>query len=332
MTGFNKFPSIESFAHVYKGQQRYLTPARLRYGAKIKLHGTNAAVRIEEDGGIYAQSRTRDITPADDNCGFAAWVFDHLDAWEEAANCGPMGTLTFYGEWAGPGVQSGDAVAQLDTKYFFLFAVQIDDEVVVDPKEIEQLMPELDHVLALPWDRVYNEPLDFGDPEAAQAFADHLNEQVELVGAQDPFIHGIFGVDGPGEGWVFMPLENMDGEDFGFVDRDWFSAVTFKVKAARHAVKQGKAATRDIEVPSEVLEFVDMFVTEGRCQQALNTVCDGLAEAEKTGNFLRWMGEDIKKESVEELAEMGLKWGDVSKQVTNAARTWYREELGRIVP
>ena len=39
-----------------------------------KLDGTNAQVLITEDGQILAGSRTRWITPQDDNFGFAAWV------------------------------------------------------------------------------------------------------------------------------------------------------------------------------------------------------------------------------------------------------------------
>ena len=39
-----------------------------------KLDGTNAQVFITEDGDLFAGSRTRWITPQDDNYGFARWV------------------------------------------------------------------------------------------------------------------------------------------------------------------------------------------------------------------------------------------------------------------
>ncbi len=42
-----------------------------------KIDGTNAQVFIAEDGTLLAGSRTRWITPADDNFGFAAWVEAH---------------------------------------------------------------------------------------------------------------------------------------------------------------------------------------------------------------------------------------------------------------
>jgi hypothetical protein len=45
-----------------------------------KIDGTNAQVCIGKDGAILAGSRTRWITPQDDNHGFAAWVEAHRDA------------------------------------------------------------------------------------------------------------------------------------------------------------------------------------------------------------------------------------------------------------
>ena len=42
-----------------------------------KIDGTNACVGIVDDV-VFAQSRSRVITPGDDNFGFAAWVEKHL--------------------------------------------------------------------------------------------------------------------------------------------------------------------------------------------------------------------------------------------------------------
>jgi hypothetical protein len=94
--------------------------ARLSRGCVIteKIDGTNASVFIDAErlcddgleegavaqvGGltIYAGSRTRWITPAADNFGFAAWVKAHA---EELVTLGPG---HHYGEWWGSGVQRG---------------------------------------------------------------------------------------------------------------------------------------------------------------------------------------------------------------------------------
>lgn len=64
-----------------------------------KIDGTNAQVFIDEDGQIKAGSRTRWITPQEDNYGFASWV---------EANRGELlklGVGRHFGEWWGAGIQ-----------------------------------------------------------------------------------------------------------------------------------------------------------------------------------------------------------------------------------
>lgn len=83
-----------------------------------KIDGTNAAVGIlsaaeQADLGIwtpgadeepaplvYAQSRTRLITPEDDNFGFAKWVQTHSSRLAEL-----LGPGLHFGEWWGSGIQ-----------------------------------------------------------------------------------------------------------------------------------------------------------------------------------------------------------------------------------
>lgn len=58
-----------------------------------KIDGTNAQICILEDNRIIAGSRTRWITPEDDNFGFARWVKEHED---ELRLLGPG---SHFGEW-----------------------------------------------------------------------------------------------------------------------------------------------------------------------------------------------------------------------------------------
>lgn len=64
-----------------------------------KIDGTNAQILIGDDGSIVAGSRSRWITPDDDNHGFAAWVADNAD---ELRLLGPG---RHFGEWWGLGIQ-----------------------------------------------------------------------------------------------------------------------------------------------------------------------------------------------------------------------------------
>jgi len=65
-----------------------------------KLDGTNAQVIVTDDGRVLAGSRTRLITPGDDNFGFARWVEDHKDELAKA-----LGFGRHFGEWWGAGIQ-----------------------------------------------------------------------------------------------------------------------------------------------------------------------------------------------------------------------------------
>jgi len=80
-----------------------------------KMDGTNASIFIEpkpvigsdiskvtaitDDFLIYAGSRTRWITPQDDNFGFAKWVKEH------ATELVALGAGHHFGEWWGSGIQ-----------------------------------------------------------------------------------------------------------------------------------------------------------------------------------------------------------------------------------
>ena len=95
-----------------------------------KIDGTNASILIlplkDSDptpakalsisGGlaVLAGSRTRWITPDDDNFGFAAWVKDHLG---ELRGLGPG---HHFGEWWGSGIQRGYGLTKGE-KRFSLF-------------------------------------------------------------------------------------------------------------------------------------------------------------------------------------------------------------------
>ena len=78
-----------------------------------KIDGTNAQIIITDDGQIGAGSRTRLITPQDDNFGFARWVEEHKE--ELIPGLGPG---RHFGEWWGGKIQRGYGLTE---KRFSLF-------------------------------------------------------------------------------------------------------------------------------------------------------------------------------------------------------------------
>jgi hypothetical protein len=98
-----------------------------------KIDGTNAAIGIVEfeyldeatgDGmvghRVYAQSRTRLLSPHDDNMGFAAWVEQHRETLIKT-----LGPGLYFGEWWGQGIQRGYGLTE---KRFSLFDTEKWDE------------------------------------------------------------------------------------------------------------------------------------------------------------------------------------------------------------
>ena len=64
-----------------------------------KIDGTNAQILITEDGQMLVGSRTRWITPEQDNAGFARWALEHREELMQ------LGAGRHFGEWWGQGIQ-----------------------------------------------------------------------------------------------------------------------------------------------------------------------------------------------------------------------------------
>lgn len=79
-----------------------------------KIDGTNAQVYVSEEGQVFAGSRSRWITPEEDNFGFAAWVRDNAETLRG------LGPGSHFGEWWGAGIQRRYGLTE---KRFSLFNV-----------------------------------------------------------------------------------------------------------------------------------------------------------------------------------------------------------------
>lgn len=81
-----------------------------------KIDGTNASIYIGEDGEFLTGSRTRWITPSDDNFGFSRWAHEHKEELMQ------LGVGTHFGEWWGSKIQRGYGLTNGE-KRFSLFNV-----------------------------------------------------------------------------------------------------------------------------------------------------------------------------------------------------------------
>lgn len=123
-----------------------------------KIDGTNAQVLITDDGQILAGSRTRWLSPAEDNFGFAKWVDAHKDML--IAGLGPG---RHFGEWWGQGIQRNYGLKE---KRFSLFNTlrwveygQVPAPIPsADPRIIkyQDVLPECCSLVPLIWRGIFN--------------------------------------------------------------------------------------------------------------------------------------------------------------------------------
>lgn len=328
---FEKFTKIGKLSDaVYLMRRMHPEGVSVKIRGKVKIHGTNAGIRVA-GGEITAQSRNRDLFVGDDNYGFAMWVKElGLEAVQ-----GDVG-FVIYGEWAGKGIQNGVASSKMDGKTFFIFAIKyFDDGLYVDnPFAINRILelrfPTLharEDVEVIPW---YTDEMEistkFEDAAALQEVANAINQMVEVVDAEDPYIKELYGIEGHGEGIVFTPAICPDR------DKLTYSDLVFKAKGASHQTQKVRApVTIDPETVKAGNEFARSYVTETRLLQGVESTKIEYSLS-NMGTFLKWLSEDIRSESeVEREANPELpEWKKLSKVCSGLAVQWFKQQCEKI--
>lgn len=371
---FMPWPEIEGFHNIRKfirvdpgewwhKKELFSGTSEVVYRAKVKLHGTNAAVRVSMDGTVTAQSRTNIITPESDNAGFARWVKNNEEAWRNAFKVeskfdGAVHYLNaiVYGEWIGPGIQKGVAVSEIPKKSFAVFALRFMDKdedpgdmLMVEPDRIEMYgLHKIPDTYILPW---YSHPCHHGcdtnitnlltidwkqtDEELSKTIAP-VNDWVAEVEANDPWVQATFGVKGTGEGLVFYPMSEAHKGSM-----ESFTNLCFKAKGEKHKnIATAKPVQVSAEAAASLDAFVSMVLTEARLEQGARAILgehkheDKLSclfcttgaltyDMKNTGKFVNWVSADVEKETQDELAASGLTFKQVQKAISDKARAWY---------
>ena len=334
MAKFHAWADIENFHNVRKTVTKYTQLLNMqptvRYKAKVKLHGTNAAVQISPDGEVCAQSRTAIITTEHDNAGFARWVKDTEKSWQGLAN--KSYTVLMCGEWCGPGIMKGVAISQIPQKIFAVFALRLiadatHEMFIVDPTVLREFVSAVPNVHVIDW---YDEGKEFevewlSHVENFAPVLKNINECVENVEKSDPWVKKTFNVDGIGEGLVFYPVSPAHSNSYKS-----FSDLSFKAKGALHqTVNKTKPVQADPTVMENAKAFAEMTVTAARLEQGARSVSGGelIFDAKNTGAFIKWIVNDVHKETSAELAASGLDEKTVNKACSERARLWYLDQI-----
>lgn len=314
---------IESFHNVlkYTGVAPEILGGNssVTYRAKVKLHGNNAGIQVHNNSQVIAQSRTVELGPGNDLCGFAAWVSETAPFIRGHIN---DRDIILYGEWCGKGIQGGVAINNIDKKVFALFAARPmdpeDDRLIVEPFELRVLTAGLKDVYVLPW---YNEPIVVDWSANAETLGTKtalINEWVSTVEANDPWVESTFGVKGTGEGLVFYPVSHPGYKNY--------CNLVFKAKGSLHKmIKATKPAQINAAVAADANHFVDMVLTDARLIQGAVIVSgEGQIDPKNTGKFITWILSDVLKECADELMASRLSFTkDIQKLLSDKARIWW---------
>jgi hypothetical protein len=183
------------------------------------------------------------------------------------------------------------------------------------------MLPQNEDIYVLPY---YGEAitLNFGNEEHLLAAVDTINNMVEAVEKSDPWVKDTFGIEGIGEGLVMYPVTD------NIVEKSNYTDYLFKAKGIKHqVVKASTPVAITPEKAENVTQFIQLFVTEARLEQAVTEACDGQYEMKRIGDFLKWFALDVQKESVVELEVAGLTWKEINKPLMNDAKEWYKTKV-----
>lgn len=322
------FPSIEQFRnviHVVKHKATYtgkdaegnvtydetLPKPILKFCGTVKLHGSNAGI-VRENGEIWAQSKERVLTPADDNYGFAMYVHGHKSEFEEMFNRVDAPVVAIFGEWCGQGIQRGMAISKLP-KMFVVFAIATVDGTTktwLPKEEVVRICSGYRCIYDFPH---WIQNIDFNKPEEVQTI---LTDMTLAVEEQCP-AGKTMGQEGIGEGIVWKCI-TLGYDDSGY----WF-----KVKGLKHeGVKKIKAHVPvDVERINNIKELVHRLVPEWRLQQ----FCPKEKDMKHMGVFIRTVMEDVLKEEMDTLSASGFTTKDITSHVSTLCRNYLSEEINK---
>lgn len=121
-----------------------------------KIDGTNAQIHITDDGKMLFGSRTRWITPGDDNFGFARWATDNK---EELLKLGPG---RHFGEWWGRGIQRNYGLSERRFSLFNVARWCLHGETpkaipTADPRNVklQDMLPACCHLVPILWQGLF---------------------------------------------------------------------------------------------------------------------------------------------------------------------------------
>lgn len=297
--------------------QDYNCPT-IKFKQTIKLHGTNAGVSLERSGKLSVQSRNRLLSLESDNAGFYAFVMIREDLFRSYLQNlldqnEDKDAVVLFGEYAGSNIQKGVALTQIE-KTFFPFAVAfVKDEQLEFVENPELLDSKERNVYSIDNFEHKEIDIDFNNPEVYQ---NQLVEEVDKIDKVCP-VGKYFGVEGHGEGVVLVGYHN--GQ-----------RLSFKVKGDAHSTSKVRTL-KDVDIVAykQIEEFGKSLISERRLEQGIEYLKEMNIPLtiKSTGDFIKWINQDIIKEEQLVLEKSGYDWKKVQGITSKVAVSWFKQKL-----
>lgn len=266
---------------------------KMRVRCKPKLHGTFAGVMMymAKPGGTYEVQclKRNGHCPIDNtaNGKFASQMTLMRQEWIQVAIDAhlPMGhAMCVCGEWAGKGVQKGDAICLVEAPVFCVFAAVVcplgsngsadtfDSSripFIYEPASLKDLLKGVlsDTVCVIDW---HGEEMSYSK-DTHDSFCSDIDQMVQQFEVVDPWVHAKFNKSARGEGVVLYPLRvSLNGTWHDVTTINMFREFAAKAKTRHHQTER----LRDDDVRSKTVkplttakDYVYAVVTKPRCKQ-----------------------------------------------------------------
>jgi hypothetical protein len=301
----------------------------------IKLHGTHADIVISPAPTSTITLQSRNTTnllpgPTSDNFGFAATMSTKRDVilrlrdqffarWKMLnpdAELDPSLPMTIAGEWIGPGIQNGVAIAQLSRR-FVIISAKVNESWVNDSEYADIEAPK-DDIYNISRGGYYHSTLYTSD---LQTTISELEVLAEDVATQCPFAAS-FGVNGGGEGLVWK-LDSYISD----------SSLWFKTKGGKFKptfAPPPKALSANMEEKRKVaMAAAQAWCGEQRLEQGWDYLREmGIARDTKgIGQFLKWVQSDILVEEKAYIKDNEVDDGFLRQAIIGIAKPWFLTRL-----
>lgn len=319
----------------------------IRYRPKIKFHGSNAGILMENNQ-FLVQSRNIFIK---DRVNFGSFAHKHCEYFS-SLKLHHVKKMVIFGEYCGPRVQKGVALSLLPHDIFAVFAIWIDNQLVIEPDEIILIMtkqntihmPERVHVL--PW---YMDSLDI-DFDVTKTYQNDIitkiDDEINRIDQSDPWVKQTFDIDGIGEGLVFYPLTNVktinisilsDNLIFNTIDVKYFTDNAFKCKGKHHQEIKSNSSMRmpTVDPKNKLNTLVNIICPAHRMEKVYDECTEKYGDDDDNHNvvsiatFMRTLSENIQRECTFVLEAHDVKWNMIKKPLNNVAVDWYRHHVSK---